>query len=515
MIRLLKEQPPAVREELAEELALTYAPWFFELYTELESGTGFGPTVLEDYQIKYLLDDSTFKITNKSRQAGGSLMVAMKKFHRALTKPSYRCDMVSINLRESIDKIRYIRNLYDTLPERWKVPLAIDNATSIGFHKGAKTSYINSIAASAAVRGGRKEVLFDEFAHMQLAEELFYAAAPAILNGDLTLDIVSTPKGNLDIFSKIWRNDKDHMGVQPFNMFSRHQFIWLDARRFVTDFDAVQHVWYQELHENMDYMRQVVEEYGNDKIKFFFHLYPWGQFQQEFCGIFINEADAVFPQALIQKCLRPPYARNPDTGEEEKEYLMPWAERPKGNDNQVFMGVDYGESDKDTDKTSIQILERLPNGKMMHRYSEVLTKEQYPEFPDQARYIIQVWKRFRATRVVADHTGLGRGINPFIREFEPDIPLDEITFDYVNKEQMVMKTKGVMERGELWIQQDDIQLQGQIRNIERKITESGRMTYHGKPHDDMFWALALAIKAGAYSDFTMYSIGGRGRLVGR
>ena len=505
MTSLLQELPKAQRNELAEELALRYAPWFFELYTEVKGE----PTVLEDYQIRYLLDDSTFKITNKSRQAGGSLMVAMKKFHRALRNPGYRCDIVSINLRESVDKIRYIRKLYDTLPNKWKVPLAQDNATSIGFYKGANTSLINSIAASAAVRGGSKEILFDEFAHMANADDLFYAAAPAILNGDLTLDIVSTPKGNLDMFSKIWRNEKDSEGDFKFDMFSRHQFIWLDARRFVTDFEKVQDEWYNELHENMDYMRQLVLAYGNEKIKFFYNLYPWNQFLQEFCGVFINEQDAVFPQELIKKCLRPPYAKT-DTGEEEIEFLDPWTERPRGNDNQVFMGVDYGESSEDTDKTAILIIERLPNGKLMHRYSEVLNKSDHPEFPDQARHIIKIWERFRPTRVIADHTGLGRGINPFLREFAPGMPLDEVTFDYVNKEEMVMKLKGIMERGEIWIQQGDIQLQGQIRNIQREITEkAGRITYHGKPHDDMFWALALAVKAGAYTEFTMYSIGGR------
>jgi phage FluMu gp28-like protein len=96
-----------------------------------------------------------------------------------------------------------------------------------------------------------------------------------------------------------------------------------------------------------------------------------------------------------------------------------------------------------------------------------------------------------------------------VQEFAPDMPLDTVIFDYVNKEEMIMKTKGAMERGEVWLQMDDIALQGQIRNIARKITESGRITYHGKPHDDMFWAMALAIKAGTFTEFAMYSIGGR------
>lgn len=499
----MSELPRTQREEVAEALAFEYPTWFFELYTEIEGS----PTFLEDYQIDYLLDQSTYKIANKCRQVGGSLMVSMQKMYRAMFNESYRCDIVSINLKEAVDKIRYVRKLHDTLPARWKVPLTIDNAGSIGFHKGSKQSSIHSLAASAGIRGGRKEVVFDEYAHIKLAEPLYIAAAPAIINGDLTLDIISTPNGNLDMFSRIWKNDKNEEGIKPYSMYSRHQFIWIDCRRFTKDYEAGRHRWYNDYHQNMDYMRDLVKEFGTDKLISLYAQFPFGQFKQEFCGEFLDELTAFFPTALIQKCLHPPFAKTED--EEEHEYLDPWTRRPRDNTNQVFMGVDYGESDEETDKTSIQVLERLPNGKLMHRYSEVLSKDAFPDFPAQARHIVQLYKDFRPTKVSADHTGLGRGINPFIRKYMPEMPLEEVTFDYVNKEEMVMNLKGLMENGNIWIQQGDTQLQGQIRNIERKITDSGRATYHGKPYDDMFWALALAARAGAYKTFAIYSLGSR------
>lgn len=488
---------------MAEELAFNYPTWFFELYAEIKGE----PLFLEDYQIRYLLDPSIFKITNKARQAGGSLMISLQKMYRAYRNEGYRCDIISINLKEAIDKIRYIRKIHDTLPLRWKIPLEIDNAGSIGFHKGSRMSSIHSLAASAGVRGSSKEVVFDEFAHIPLAQELYYAATPAIINGDLTLDIISTPNGNLDQFSMIWRNEKDEEGEHPFDMFSRHKFIWCDVRRFVTDYDRVQEVWYNELHENMDYMPQLVKDFGSEKLLYIFRQFPLNQFKQEFCGVFLDELTAFFPASLIQRCLHPEFAKT--EYDEEREYLDPWTSRPEGNTNQVFMGVDYGESDVDTDKTSIQILERLPNGRLMHRYSEVLSIEDYPDFPAQAAHIVQVYKDFRPIKISADDTGLGRGINPFIRKYDPTIPLDEVNFNYASKEQMVMDLKGTMERGDLWLQQRDTQLQGQIRNIERKLGDNGRATYHGKPHDDMFWALALAARAGSFKPFAMYSLGGR------
>ncbi len=503
----MSELPKLQREELAEELAFKYPTWFFELFTEIEGAEGRGPTILEDYQIDYLNDESTYKIGNKCRQVGGSLMVSMQKMYRAMRRTSYRCDIVSINLKESIDKIRYIRKLHDTLPIRWKVPLTVDNATSIGFHTGSRQSIVHSLAASAGIRGGRKEVVFDEFGWIKLADELYIAATPAIMNGQLALDIISTPNGNLNKFAEIWNNEKNFEGIRPYSMYNRYHFIWADCRRFVRDFEGVQHTWYNVYHENMDYMPDLVKEYGTDKLLSIYAQFPRSQFYQEFCGVFLDELTAFFPSSLIQRCLRPPYAKT--EYDEEREYLDPWSRRPKGNTNQIFMGVDYGESEEETDKTSIQILERLPDGRLMHRYSEVLNKDDYPDFPSQAAHIVDVYKAFRPQRVSADDTGLGRGINPFIRKYAPDIPLEEVNFNFATKEEMVMNLKGLMENGNIWLQQGDTQLQGQIRNIERKIGENGRATYHGKPHDDMFWALALAARAGAYKPFAIYSLGSR------
>lgn len=493
--------------QVSERLAYEYPTWFFELYGKIKGK----PIVLEDYQIRYLLDNSVFTITNKARQAGGSLMMAMKKFFRAYKNPGYRCDIVSINLKEAVDKIRYMRMLHDTLPLKYRVPLTIDNATSIGFHGGSKLSLIQSIAASTAVRGGSKEMVFDEFAHIALAEELFYAAAPAIINGDLTLDLISTPKGNIDMFSKIWWNNKNEEGERPFSMFSHHQFIWCDVKRFVTNYEEVQHVWHNEMHEDMSQMRQLVQAYGTDKLKFYYHIFPFSQFQQEFCGVFLDELTAFFPWDLIKKCLRGTVASADDM---EEEALEKWDKRPDDNNNQVFMGVDFGESDKDTDKTSIQILER--DGDILkHRYSEVLTKEKYPDFPSQATHIVDVAHRFRPQKISGDHTGLGRGVMPMLWERDGDLPLEEVNFNFASKEEMVMKLKGLMENGKIWLQAEDVQLQGQIRNIERKLTEkSGTASYGGKPYDDMFWALALAARAGAYTDFAIYQLGGKSSLKG-
>lgn len=498
--------PPQDREDVLEELCLTYPTWFFEVLTEFDHQ----PFVLEDFQIRYLLDDSLFKITNKTRQSGGSLQVSAAKFFKAYRSEGYRCDIVSINLKEATDKIKYIRNLHETLPMRWKIPLSIDNQLSIGFHKGTRQSVIHSVAASAGVRGGKKDVVFDEFAHIQNGDELFIGASPAIMRGKGAIDIVSTPLGTNNLFAKIYRNEENEEGQYPYSFFSRHQFLWLDVPSFVQEgqFEKCQYVWYNDFKQDMNRMKELVAEFASDKLLFFFSMYPWEQFQQEFCGVFLDETTAFFPWELIKTCLRGSQGSADDgTKEYTEEFLEPWAIRPEGNSNQLFMGVDFGESAKETDKTSIQVFERLPNGRFMHRYGEILTKEQYPGFAEQSHHIAEVFHALKCNKLSFDFTGLGRGIEPLLRKELPMANIENVNFNLDTKEKMVMTVKGLMEQGNLWLQADDRVLHGQIRNMRRDLHASGRPNYHGEPHDDAFWAMALALRGGAYTHFGLYQIG--------
>lgn len=504
----MEKLPQETRVQLVEELVHTYPTWFFEALIKFRDE----PLVLEDFQIRYLLDqDARFRITNKTRQSGGSMQISMAKFFKAYHNPTYTCSIVSTNLDEATGKIRYIRDFWDTLPDRYKIPLTTDNALSIGFHKGANKSVIKSVAAATGARGGSKEVVFDEFAHIEHSEDHYYAAAPAIVRNNYQMDLVSTPRGNLNLFAKIWKNEANEYGDKPFDEFSRHEFIWPDVRAFVTDFDKAQYAWNVEMRRDMNQMRELVHAYGNTDLKRFYYQFPWAIFKQEFCGVFLDEVSAFFPWELIQSCLRGAVGEANDGRVVYKEdALVPWTRKPDDNINQVFMGIDFGESAVDTDKTSIQVLEKdLKTGRFLHRYSEVLDKANHPTFYEQAEHIADLITRMRPTRVSGDFTGLGRGIFPILRRLRPEQSYEEVTFNQHTKEVMVMNLKNLMEKQEIWLQAGDKQLHGQIRNLQRDVLPSGVHRYHGEPHDDMFWALALAAKGGSFTDFAIYTIGGQ------
>lgn len=440
----------------------------------------------------------------------------MAKFFKAYSTPGYRCDIVSINLRESVDKIKYIRNLHDTLPAKYRIPLAVDNALSIGFHRGAKRSVVGSIASSGAVRGGRKELVFDEFAHYfprGKDQELFYAAAPAIINGDLALDIISTPNGKGNLFERIFANIPDADGTQPYNIFSRHEFIWLDVRRFVQDgrFDEVQNLWYNVYKRDKTRMRELVEEFGSERLLFFYKVFPWSMFQQEFCGEFITDQGAFISWDTIRACTKGTVGVASDGIKEYyEESLTPWTNgRPKNNDNAVYMGIDFGQSGENDDKTSIQVFERDNSGRFLHRHCEYLSKEDFPSFPAQADHIARRIREFRPQRIGADNTGLGIGVIPLILEREPTAPIERINFGTNSKEDMAFNVKKLMQSEKVWLLEEGNAAQtlhGEIAGMRRETTALGSPQYFGSPHDDGFWSMAMALQVGKRREILMYTL---------
>lgn len=490
----LDQIPSEDREATFEALAFKYPPWFFELYTEVKAGE---PTLLEEFQINYLLDDSRFVITNKTRQAGGSLVVAMKHFWKAYTNEGYNCDIVSVNRAEAQGKITYIRNLWESLPIRWRHPLEIDNAEKIAFHTGRRRSVIRSIAASSGVRGGKKSIVFDEAAHIPTFESLFVAALPATVRDSGGFDVVSTPMGMQGKFHEIWYNQEGR-----YSHWARHSFIWIDVSAFCTDCQLARQTWEEEYQSNPDALHGAIyDEFATPAFQQVAYNFTSEEFLQEFGGQFLDETTAFFPHALIDAC-RKHVEKQPNL----PEYLEQWVSRPEGNDNEVMIGIDFAEGKKGGDSTSIQLVERLGDGRLMNRFHQDLEAGKgWNDFDRQLTEINGIIERFRPHRVSVDETGLGRALAQDLKRRWGGL-IDPVTFHNANKEEMALTMKRLLEEEKLWIPWDNKRLKGQIHNIKRKITPSGHIQYAGEPHDDMFWAMALACKGASRMGFRIYTI---------
>jgi phage FluMu gp28-like protein len=462
--------------------------------------------VLEPFQVAYLLDDSRYKATNKTRQAGGSLVVAMAKFWKCYRNEQTNCDIVSINRAEAQGKITYIRNLWESLPMQWRHPLAVDNAEKIAFHSGRRMSTIRSIAASAGVRGGKKDIVFDEAAHIPQFAHLFVAALPATVRAQGGFDVVSTPLGQVGKFYEIWSNFEDR-----YDDWARHAFVWIDVTSFCKDIVEARRVFEEEFEGNVDALvnfGEIYEAFATNELKKVGRNFTHEEFLQEFCGKFVDESTAYFPYSLIDPCRKHAEPQpTPSGGYDEYNVLKPWlAGKPDDNENDVTMGIDFAEGRKGGDSTSIQVIEKERDGRLLQRYYADLDHTNgYDDFDRQLKEINRLIGIFRPTRVSADETGLGRKLAADLKKEHGGL-IEPITFTHQNKEAMALNLRGLLEEQRLWLQYDNKRIRGQFHNIKRTITASGNILYSGEPHDDMFWAIALACKGSGKTRFQILTL---------
>lgn len=490
--------PKARRAEL-EKFCHFYPTWFFEVLTEVPGKPG-QRTVLETFQIKFLNDKTRFRISNKTRQAGGSLVLAMDKFWKAYSQHGYRCDIISVSRRDAQDKITYIRDFYLSLPQKWRAraPLAIDNTEHIAFHNGRYKSEIRSIAATSGVRGGSKDIVFDEAAHILNLDELFKAALPATVRSEVYgADFVSTPNGKLGKFYDIISDP-----IQ-FKQFSRHEFGWWDVSFFSKDVHLAHQRWTQEYDRNPSMLRVLYDEFATDALRLNVDSLTEEEYQQEYCGIFIDESSAFFTYDLIDRNRKhdePQY-------EGHKDYVEHWTARPKGNEYDVFFGIDFAEGRKGGDSTSIQIVERRGDTYHHRAWFDLDHKNGFDTFDAQLREIGRLIHQFRPQEVRLDETGLGRALAADIKKNYSGVThVMPITFTNALKEEMALNVKNLLEKEQLTLQFENQRLRGQLHNLQRRISEHGNIQYEGKPHDDMFWALALAVKGATRTGFRILTL---------
>jgi phage FluMu gp28-like protein len=439
-----------------------------ETLTELDGQ----PFRLEPYQVRFLNDRSVFRIVNKSRQIGFSTIIGGETVQKAVVSPAYKANIVSINQKEAADKITIAGNLYHSIPDEFKEsdpvlkPVLWTNATDeISFHRPPITSSIISQPASAAVRGGRKDIYFDEFAHIRDAPKLYRAAMPAITRGDSRLTIISTPLGQSGLFYDIAAN------AQAFPEYSRHSVPWWECSAMVKP------ELYPEalaLAAGIDGSEERVLKYGTDKLHIIYNGFGGDiiGFQTEYEATFADETTAYFTWDLIVNCTN-----------EEAPVLREWnpSYEPEGF---ISIGVDLA---KERDQTVFTVVEHLEDG-----HKKVLfTRATQEDYSDQFIYLESLVKATKASRVTIDQTGVGQKFVEDAKRLIKGTNVEGVVFTNAKKERWATGFKGAMQTGSVsWPSIQD--LRRQIHGIKRTKTEANFYKFAGKS-DDYFWSLMLAL----------------------
>jgi phage FluMu gp28-like protein len=451
---------------------------------------------LDFWQDDFIRNRNRYISLLKSRQTGFSFVVAIKGLVKALdpARTQYTKQFVSYNEEDAQEKIRYARQFYDSIPNRYKKKLVHQTATMLEFEDvGSKTTSRLISLPCRPPRGKNGDVCLDEFAIClpRLSKEIYTAASFCTLRRGC-IEVGSTPLGTIGKFYEICTNRESYPN------FDRYFIPWWYAKVMCKDVrGAVQFAKDMETAER-------VERFGTDRLISLFQNSTLEDFQQECECVFIDSSASYISLELI-------YANTPGRREEdipaniEKDEDYFAAKRdveihcfkdadelilnysPEKYGSPLFMGLDIGRT---SDATVFYIIGVI-NGK---KRSVLRHEMRNADFDAQTAVLNKLMENLPIYRCCIDDGGIGRNLaeNAHKRYGER---AELYHFDLQSKEILAMGVRTGLERREYELD-NDRDFHAQIHSIKRTPSSGGSFRYDAerneKGHADSFWAWALA-----------------------
>jgi phage FluMu gp28-like protein len=271
---------------------------FIQGLTSMVGGSGSSATILSDIQ-SYLMDCThQFLWMEKCRQLGFSLTLAARALSEAMLQLKHTSIFVSYNEEESKEKVTYARELYDSLPSKYRLQrrLKYDNKTSLVFEKSgpqsAETRILSYPQRIIRGKGGNVHVRMDEAAHCIHFRKIYTSALPVLSRGDSSLWIGSTPAGKGDLFYEIAINQDNN-----YSTYVRIHVQWWDVALFCKDVPKAR----MEAPEMITDER--IERFATDRLRALRRAMTLDDFQQEYECAYLDEAYSYYPWDLIMRCV--------------------------------------------------------------------------------------------------------------------------------------------------------------------------------------------------------------------
>ena len=410
--------------------------------------------------------------------------MSIETTHRSNVARNYNANIVSTGEEEAKEKLRVGDQLWSSIPVEFEElglkPIRWRNAEdALAFHEPPYTSTIMSKPGTSAVRGGRKDMYYDEAAFIKEFPKLWQAGLPAITRGEGKVTVVSTPMGESGLYYELWKDGR----------FSKHTVPWWESRFMVKGAESAEFP-YDVVAEAVEFAPQMDTEerlrrFGSPKLIDIFEVGLRGDlvaFKTEYECTFVDESDAFFPWDLINK--------NKDT---ELPVWKRWYDsyEPKG---EISIGVDLA---KKRDETVMTVVEHVGEEKFI-RYIHA-TQDDYEVQFEQLKDLV---RRTRARRVTIDESGVGE---PFMEKaragrLETSGNVEGVVFTQANKEKWATTFKGDLQSNiEGGTQKIHLpahkELLEQIHGVKRTRTENGFFKFAAEKdkRDDYFWSLMLAL----------------------
>jgi phage FluMu gp28-like protein len=400
--------------------------------------------VPKSFQEKLLKDDLKRVSVLFSRQSGKSTCLAIKAVHFALTHPKTTTLIICPVYRQVLNLGDKIAEILNSLPEECRKAWCVKIQKLQFYFRNLSRILLLSALSMDKIRGYTAHgVLIDEMAFIKEDEKLLLNVLyPMLSTTDGFMICSSTPWGINSMFYKVCHDPN----------WSHHVATWEDAYR-----------------EGL-YSKTFVET----ELKALRESNPQ-QFKIEYECEFIPDMDSWLSQDLIARCV-----------DGDLEYFE-YGEHLEGS---FWVGVDLG---KHQDYSVVAVLEEVEEGVL-----NLIHLKRFPletSYASVIGYLKGICDTFKTVnQILIDQTGVGEAVVE--DAVSAGLPAQGITLTMQNKEQVMTYLKNVMEKNALKLPYDR-ELLHEL-NVEKfELSKSGHITFThpSGTHDDMLWALALAVYA--------------------
>lgn len=432
----------------------------------------------------------------KSRRTGFSFATALKGIAKSQdpARSKYVKQFVSYNEGDAVEKIRYAKEFYDSIPSQYKKPLVHANNTELEFldTNGKTTSRLISLPCRPP-RGKGGDISLDEYAiYLPKVSNTIYTAALYVIMRGGCIEVGSTPLGTIGKFYDICTKPED------FPDYERYNVPWWFAQALCIDVpEAIKQAGNMTTAER-------VERFGTDILKSIYRNSLEEDFQQECECTFIDSAASYISLDLIYA--NTPGKREQDipTGEmSDDDYfnsmrdieVKPYHDvdsailnyDPEKHGGPLYLGYDVA---KNHDGAAFYMF-GLKDGKKREYYREEFHNAKFEEQKDICRRLMTNLPVYRA---VMDETGMGAPVFEALHNEFGD-RIEGITFTLESKEMLAMSAKFGLENCEFELS-NDREFHNQIHSIKRAPSVGKHFRYDAdrneKGHADSFWAWAMA-----------------------
>ncbi|MEM1558248.1 MAG: terminase family protein [Thermoproteota archaeon] len=401
---------------------------------------GFKP---KSFQEKLLKDESKRISVLFARQSGKSTCLAIKAIHYALTHPKTTTLIICPVYRQTLNLGDKISEILNSLPEEYRKAWCLKVQKLRFYFRNLSRILLLSALSMDKIRGYTSHmILIDEMAFIKDDEKLVLNVLyPMLSTTDGAMICSSTPWGVNSMFYRVCHDPS----------WSHHVATWEDAYR-----------------EGL-YSKTFVET----ELKALRESNPQ-QFKIEYECEFIPDMDSWLSQDLIAKCV---------------DGSLEYVDYGTQLEGEFYAGVDLG---KHQDYSVIAVLKREDDVLKLIHLKRFPLETAYASIIGYLKGLYDNLKTIQS--ILMDQTGVGEYIVEDVRN--TGLPVEGVILTAESKEQIMTYLKNIMMRGLLKYPYDR-QLLHEINVEKYELSKSGHVmfTHPSGTHDDMLWALALAVYA--------------------